>query len=345
MGDGNPQQSGAVYSGQEQPRLLITMGDPAGVGPEVVLKALPVLVEEGLGPIGVVGPPVLWELAAAMLGLPRPQDHQIHIVVPESLQGMDNGLARDILFCGERTTTGASVALECLETAAEFASANPQKTAVITAPVNKRALHDAGVTTPGLTEWFGERFDSQTPLMLLVGGRLRVAVATTHIPLREVPSALTVEGIAGRLSVLHEGLRAQFGVDGPRIALLALNPHGGTGAEEDREEREVLEPAMLEARSGSVNVDGLFSADAFFGRRRWELYDAVMAPYHDQGLTAVKIEAGGMGVNVTLGLPVVRTSPDHGTAFDIAGKGVAGEGATVAAVRLADALLDGRGAR
>jgi 4-hydroxythreonine-4-phosphate dehydrogenase len=126
--------------------------------------------------------------------------------------------------------------------------------------------------------------------------------------------------------------------------MLALNPHGGEGAEAGREEVEILEPALKKALGMGIKVEGLFSADAFFGRRLWENYDAALAPYHDQGLTAVKVEAAGSGVNVTLGLPIVRTSPDHGTAFDIAGKGLAEEGAMVAAVRLADRLLAGQGA-
>jgi len=342
MDGGNPRQNRAPDI--RRPRLLLTMGDPAGIGPEVVLKALPVLADEGVGPIGIVGPPVLWEMAAERLGLVLPRDHLYQLIAPGEQHGMNADRAQEVLFCGERTESGGRVALACLETAAELASKDPQETAVITAPVNKKVLHEIGMTASGLTEWFGRRFGSPTPLMLLVGGRMRVAIASTHIPLREVPSAISVGGTVDGLAVLDEGLRTRFGIESPKIALLALNPHGGADAEADREEREVLEPAMAECRERGIAVEGLYSADSFFGRRRWESYDAVMSQYHDQGLTAVKIESGGEGVNVTLGLPVVRTSPDHGTAFDIAGKGMAGEGATVAAARLADALLDGRGA-
>ena len=343
MGDRALRQSEGSH--KKPLRLLLTMGDPAGVGPEVVLKALPALKREGLVSIGVVGPPVLWELAARQLDLPLPQEHEFDVLVPAALQDMDAGLGRDILFCGACVAEGARVAVACLETAAELASRSPRETAVITAPINKRAFHELGESVPGLTEWFAERFNVDTPLMLLVGGRLRVAVITTHLPLREVPGALTVDAAVKRLSVLHEGLQTRFGLQRPRIALLALNPHGGASGEGDREEREVLEPAMEKARTAGMDVDGLFSADGFFGRRQWEKYDAVMALYHDQGFTAVKMEAGGGGVNVTLGLPIVRTSPDHGTAFDIAGQGVAGEDSTVAAARLADGLLAGCGAR
>jgi 4-hydroxy-L-threonine phosphate dehydrogenase PdxA len=130
----------------------------------------------------------------------------------------------------------------------------------------------------------------------------------------------------------------------PRIAILALNPHGGEGGEPDREEREILQPALERARREGIDAEGLFSADSFFGRRRWATFDAVVAPYHDQGLVPLKVEAVGAGVNTTLGLPIVRTSPDHGTAYNIAGRGVASEASTLAAARLAEQMLQGKGA-
>jgi 4-hydroxythreonine-4-phosphate dehydrogenase len=142
-----------------------------------------------------------------------------------------------------------------------------------------------------------------------------------------------------RLDVLTRGLSGRFGITRPSIALLALNPHGGIDGERGREERDLLEPAILTAREAGIDVSGPFSADAFFGNRRWTDFDAVMAAYHDQGLIPVKMEAAGAGVNLTLGLPVVRTSPDHGTAFDIAGSGTASPAATIAAARMAEQLL------
>jgi 4-hydroxythreonine-4-phosphate dehydrogenase len=180
--------------------------------------------------------------------------------------------------------------------------------------------------------------------MLLVGGALRVALITTHLPLRSVAAELTREMTAEKLEILHAALQQRFGVPEPRIAVLALNPHGGIDAEEGEEERLILGPAIHEARSTGIEAEGPFSADAFFGRRSWQDYDAVLAPYHDQGLIPVKTEAAGAGVNVTLGLPIVRTSPDHGTAFAIAGEGGADPRATTAALRLGEALLRGEGA-
>ena len=342
MTGGIPQRKEMTGAGDI--RLLLTVGDPAGIGPEIVLKALLQLSAEDLGKVGVISPPLLLELAADRFNLPLPAEPGFRVIPPDSIQSEDEDAMEEVLFCGRNRIESARIALAGLETGVRLVAENPGRRAIVTGPVNKQALYDAGMNTPGLTEWLARKFDTQVPLMLLVGGGLRVAVATTHIPIREVASALNVEGMVDRLEVLKQGLQQRFGILDPRIALLALNPHGGEGAEAGLEEREILEPALQEALSKGINADGIFSADAFFGRRLWENYDAVLAPYHDQGLTAVKVEAGGMGVNVTLGLPIVRTSPDHGTAFDIAGKGIAEEGAMVAAVRLADRLLDGQGA-
>ncbi len=342
MTGGIPQKKEMTGAGDI--RLLLTVGDPAGIGPEVVLKALLQLSAEDLGKVGVVSPPFLLELAAARFNLPLPSGHGFLVVPPDGIQSVEEDAIEEMLFCGRNRIESARIALASLETGVRLVAENPGRRAIVTGPVNKQALHDAGMNTPGLTEWLARKFSTPVPLMLLVGGRLRVAVATTHIPIREVASALNVKGMVDRLAVLKQGLQQRFGILDPRIALLALNPHGGEGAEAGLEESEILEPALQEALSKGINADGLFSADSFFGRRLWEKYDAVLAPYHDQGLTAVKVEAGGNGVNVTLGLPIVRTSPDHGTAFDIAGKGIAEEGAMVAAVRLADRLLDGQGA-
>jgi len=342
MTGGIPQKEDMTGTGDI--RILLTVGDPAGIGPEVVLKTLLQLSAEELGPVGVVSPPALLELAAARFNLPLPAGPGFRVIPPDGIQSEDEDVMEEVLFCGRNRIESARIAMASLETGVRLVAEDPRRRAIVTGPINKKALYDVGMNTPGLTEWLGWKFDTPIPLMLLVGGELRVAVATTHIPIREVASSLNVKGMVDRLAVLKRGLQQRFGISDPRIALLALNPHGGEGAEAGREEGEILGPALQEAIDNGINADGLFSADAFFGRRLWENYDAVLAPYHDQGLTAVKVEAGGMGVNVTLGLPVVRTSPDHGTAFDIAGKGIAEEGAMTAAVRLADRLLDGRGA-
>jgi 4-hydroxythreonine-4-phosphate dehydrogenase len=324
-------------------RLIVTSGDPAGIGPEVVLRALPA-VAGGKGPsLSLTGPELLWETAADRLGLPAPAGLGIEVLPPTDPARFDEALISRVLFAGRPEEDSAALALSALEAAVEQAMASPSDTGVVTGPVHKGSLHGIGFTEPGQTEWFA-RCCGGEPLMLLVGGGLRVALITTHLPLREVAAELSLELTRARIGILHHDLRHRFGVAEPRIALLALNPHGGTEAEEGEEESRILRPAIASAREEGIEVAGPFSADAFFGWRNWQDYDAVLAPYHDQGLIPVKAEAGGAGVNVTLGLPIVRTSPDHGTAFAIAGAGNADPRATINAIRLGAALLEGRGA-
>ena len=327
----------------QPPRVLFTIGDPTGIGPEVVLKALlPLRLGEHFT-MGVVGPAALWEAASRELGVLPPELNQTEIIAPEGYEAMTEEEARALLFRGEPIAEAASVAIASLRTACDIVAADPGKSALVTAPINKHAFHEAGETAPGHTEWLAERLGAEMPVMLMVGGNLRVAVATTHVPLRDVATELEIPGLLTMLKVLNDGLKSRFGIEEPKIAMLALNPHGGADAEADIEEEQILGPALEQAAGSGIKVEGLFAADAFFGRKRWEHYDAVFAAYHDQGLIPLKMHAAGAGVNVTLGLPIVRTSPDHGTAFDIAGRGIASETSLIAASHLADALLTGAG--
>ena len=324
-------------------RLIVTPGDPAGIGPEVVLRALPAFAAASTATIALIGPDSLWERAADRLGLPGPAATGIEIIPPHEPERFDEKLIARVLFAGRILEESATLALAALETAVALALDSPARTGVVTGPVHKKALHNIGFSEPGQTEWFASCCGAE-PLMLLAGGSLRVALITTHLPLRAVASDLTQDVTVEKLEILHTGLRERFGVAEPRIAVLALNPHGGIDAEEGEEERTILRPAIQTARTTGIEAAGPFSADAFFGRKNWRDYDAVLAPYHDQGLIPVKTEAAGAGVNVTLGLPIVRTSPDHGTAFAIAGQGEADARATLAALRLGAALLRGEGA-
>ncbi|MFO7768217.1 MAG: 4-hydroxythreonine-4-phosphate dehydrogenase PdxA [bacterium] len=325
------------------PRILFTLGDPAGIGPEIVLKALLPLRLGGHTSLGVVGPRRLWETAAREMGVLGPEDQGVEVIEPEGSEDLTEERVREVLFSGEVSAAAGGLALASIETAARRAGGDAGGTAIVTAPINKKAFRQAGADVPGHTEWLADFYGIPVPVMLLIGGGLRVAVGTTHVPLRDVASRLDTDTLVSQLEVLHRDLEGRFGVAGPRIAVLALNPHGGAGGEPDIEERGILLPAIEEARARGIQAEGLFSADGFFGRRRWEPFQAVLAPYHDQGLIPVKMEAAGAGVNVTLGLPVIRTSPDHGTAFDIAGRGVASEEALLAAARMADVLLRGQG--
>jgi 4-hydroxythreonine-4-phosphate dehydrogenase len=202
--------------------------------------------------------------------------------------------------------------------------------AVTTGPVEKHALHRAGYEVPGVTELLS-RFAGDCPVvMMLVVDRLRVVLVTTHLPLRDVPAAVTRERVVQTGRIAAEGLRRWFGIAAPRLAVGALNPHAGEGGLFGDEDDRVLKPAAL-----TLGAAGPLPADTVFVRALRGEFDAVLAPYHDVGMTAVKVAGFGRGVNVTLGLPFLRTAPDHGTAFDIAGQGVADPGSMRAALELA----------
>ncbi|MCS7170523.1 MAG: 4-hydroxythreonine-4-phosphate dehydrogenase PdxA, partial [Candidatus Kapabacteria bacterium] len=215
----------------------------------------------------------------------------------------------------------ARLAIEALELALRLVQQG-NADGIVTLPIAKQVLHQLGWRYPGQTEFLAHPYPDRIPIMLFVAPSLRVALFTTHIPLRRVYSAVTSEALHSFVRHLQCGLAIDFGLERPRIALLGLNPHAGEGGVLGKEE-ESLQPALERLRNEGYSIDGPFAADAFFGRRRWKEYDVIIAMYHDQGLIPFKLLAQNKGVNVTLGLPFVRTSPDHGTAYDIAGKGLA----------------------
>jgi len=208
----------------------------------------------------------------------------------------------------------------------------------VTAPVHKGALNDAGIAFTGHTEYLAAKAGGPHVVMMLVGGGLRVALATTHLPLAEVPRAITRRGLVDTLRVLHADLRKRFGIRRPRILVAGLNPHSGESGHLGTEERDTIEPAIAEARRLGMAVQGPIPADTLFVPARLKGADCALALYHDQGLPVLKYASFGRGVNVTLGLPFVRTSVDHGTALDIAGKGRADAGSLLEALRLARRL-------
>jgi 4-hydroxythreonine-4-phosphate dehydrogenase len=214
--------------------------------------------------------------------------------------------------------------------------------AIVTAPLQKSAINDGRATrTPffGHTEYLAERSGAAHVVMLLVGGGLRVALATTHLPLAAVPAAITAASLAATLDVLQHDLRSKFALPAPRIGVAGLNPHAGESGQLGREEIEVIAPALAAARARGIDVTGPLPADTLFVPAQLARFDAVLAMYHDQGLPVLKHASFGHGVNVTLGLPFVRTSVDHGTALDLAGTGRADAGSMVAALRLAEQLV------
>ena len=280
------------------PRLAITLGDPRGIGPEVVTKAL-------------ADPAVRAACEPVIVGA-----RGVGLDVDESVGSW--------VSSGDEATAGRLAGL-----AVERAAALAQERTVdgiVTAPIDKHALLRGGYTDPGHTEMLARLTSSRTAMML-ASDRLRVVLATTHIPLRDVPRALSSEAIVEVARLTSAALRTWFGVATPRIALCALNPHAGDGGRFGDEDDTLLAPAAREA-----GVHGPFPADTVFVRAMRGEYDAVIAPYHDVGMTAIKVASFGEAVNVTLGLPFPRTSPDHGTALDIAGKGIASEASMVRAI-------------
>jgi 4-hydroxythreonine-4-phosphate dehydrogenase len=322
-----------------RPRIALTAGEPAGIGPELIACLAAKDFAADLVVIGNAG--LLIERAKAIGIVLELDDPVVHTQghKPGHLAVIDVALARTSR-AGQLDTRNASHVLAMLSRAAEGAQRG-EFDAIVTAPVHKGVINDAGIRFSGHTEFFADRTDRQV-VMMLVAERLRVALATTHLPLSAVPSAIHREGLRTCLNILHADLQQRFGIVAPRIAVLGLNPHAGEGGHMGREEIETITPVLEELRAEGMNLIGPLPADTAFVPRHLEHFDAVLAMYHDQGLPVLKHAGFGHAVNVTLGLPYVRTSVDHGTALDLAGTGRADAGSLLAALNLAIELA-GRG--
>jgi 4-hydroxythreonine-4-phosphate dehydrogenase len=235
---------------------------------------------------------------------------------------------------GRVSARAGSTALRSLHAAVRLIQ-NGWADALVTAPVSKQALHLAGSGMPGQTELLQRLTSARSVAMMLVSSAMKVGLVTIHLPLRRVAGSITRSLLEARLGVIHRALRTDWDIKNPRIAVLGLNPHAGEGGDIGNEEQRVIIPTLRSLRSEKFHVEGPFPADGFFGNYRQEMWDAVVAMYHDQGLIPLKYSSFGGAVNYTAGLPIVRTSPDHGTAFDIAGKGIADTGSMSAAIALA----------
>jgi 4-hydroxythreonine-4-phosphate dehydrogenase len=251
----------------------------------------------------------------------------IPLAVPAVAGRLDTRNAHQVLAQIDRAVSG------CLQR--EFA-------AMVTAPVQKSVINDAGVPFSGHTEYIAAKCGAAQALMLLTDGDLKVALATTHLPLRAVADALSVDGLCNVLTILHRELQSLWGIAQPRIAVCGLNPHAGESGHLGHEERDIIEPSLQRARAAGIDVHGPFPADTLLVPRYRAAYDVVLAMYHDQGLPVLKASGFGAAVNVTLGLPIVRTSVDHGTALDLAGSGRAEAGSLLAAIALAVQLAQRR---
>ena len=235
---------------------------------------------------------------------------------------------------GEVSKSGGMIAGKALEMALKLALTGEAQ-AVVTAPISKEALNLAGYSYPGHTEFFAENTKVEDVVMILLSGGFRVGLVTTHCALSEVAQLLTSEKILRKLQIANQDLRTRFKIANPRIAVAALNPHAGENGMFGHEEQEIITPAIAAARKLGLDVSGPFPADTLFARIDKQKFDLYLAMYHDQGLIPLKMKTFGKGVNYTAGLPFIRTSPDHGTAFDIAGKGMADSSSMEEAIKLA----------
>ncbi len=353
------------------PAIAVTMGDPAGIGPEVVVKAL---ADEGLRAacrLVVFGDDAALREAARRLALPadwhsvtrevcsaafrpypdvrsaafRPYPDARSAAFRPYLDGLPpdaspavldlGGCPPALLFAARPTREGGAASLRYIE-AAVAAARSGAVAAIATGPIHKQAIAMAGSPFAGHTDLLGHLLGVEHPVMMLVGGPLRVALVTHHIRLADVPDALSTEAIVATAREVHRSLRRFFAIAEPRLAICGLNPHASDGSRFGDEELRLIEPAVVQLKHSGVNARGPIPPDTCFHRavNRCE-FDAVIAMYHDQGLIPLKLLAFDTGVNVTLGLPIIRTSVDHGTAYDIAGRGLASPNSMLAAILLA----------
>ena len=327
--------------------LIITMGDPTGVGPEIIIKALLEGAFDALSqPVLVAGDVHVLQRAATVfdqsaelrpgaLGEPDTlviAGQQLHV------QSLSN-LPADKLSYGAPDIDCGKAMAAYIDWAAEQCLAG-DAAAMVTAPINKAAIRAAGIKFPGHTELLADRCGVERVVMMLAGEKLKVCLVTTHIPLDLVSQQLNRETILETIRITDSALRRDFGLDKPRLAVLSLNPHAGEGGLFGDEESLLIAPAIADARAEGIDATGPHSSDTLFHFAARGDYDAVICMYHDQGLIPLKLLHFDDGVNVTLGLPIIRTSVDHGTAYDIAGTGKASCNSLIAAIQLAEQMAN-----
>ncbi|MDA8708474.1 4-hydroxythreonine-4-phosphate dehydrogenase PdxA [Hellea sp.] len=324
--------------------LLLTMGDPAGIGPEITIKAWNALKTHPEYAFAVIAPPRVIEAAGgkvkAISDIAQAQDVFAKAIPVLPIEGR-------VAKAGEPSSDHAMTITESIERAVGRCLKG-EADGLITNPISKDVLYQAGFKFPGHTEYLGdltigtEPPYARGPVMMLAGGGLRVGLATVHLSLKDAAAQLSSEAILNNARVMDGALKCDFGIASPRISLTGLNPHAGEGGALGMEERNIINPAARVLREEGLNVTDAQPADTLFHAEARENYDAVLAMYHDQGLIPVKTLDFHGGVNITLGLPVVRTSPDHGTAFGIAGHNKARPDSLIAAIKAARDIANNR---
>lgn len=322
--------------------IAVSLGDPAGIGPEITGKSWAQRRTYDLKPFFAVGDPgslgAVWDGPVERIGSPDEAGAAFDRALP--LLAVESG---EQVKPGFPTPEGARCALDSLEMAVGLARSGAAQ-AVVTGPVSKTRLYDIGFTHAGQTEFVAERcgVGRENAAMMLAGPTLKTVPITTHIPLRDVPDVISVELIVNKGRAAARGMERNFGIANPRLAFAGLNPHAGEFGALGREEIDYLEPAIAQLREEGYDARGPFAADTMFHEAARAQYDVALCLYHDQALIPLKTLHFDEGVNLTLGLPIVRTSPDHGTAFEIAGEDKANPGATIAAISLASFCAEQR---
>jgi 4-hydroxythreonine-4-phosphate dehydrogenase len=323
------------------PAIAITAGEPAGIGPDLCVM---LAQEPQAAQLVVIADRRLLEQRAELLGLPwRAIEYQ---------RGAQAAFARGVLpvidvplatavTAGKLDKANATYVLRTLELAVE-ACVSRHVDALVTGPVHKGVINDAGIAFTGHTEFLAAHTGTPHVVMMLAGGGLRVALATTHVAVKDIARHITADNLEHTLRILQHDLIARFGIAVPRVAVAGLNPHAGESGHMGREEIEIIIPLLARLRGEGMQLSGPLPADTLFNRERLRDFDCVLAMYHDQGLPVLKYASFGSGVNVTLGLPIIRTSVDHGTALDLAGSGNADAGSLRAAIEMAAALARGK---
>lgn len=340
--------------------LAVTMGDPAGIGPDITLTAWLERRRHGVPGFVVFGDPAVYRARASSLGVDVPVQAFADVVgaaaACDRVLAVVSGVACGEVQPGVPSPAHAGATVDAIDraTAAVLAGAHSRDgvaprtaRAVVTNPIAKSVLYAAGFRHPGHTEYLAHLASQATgtcvtPVMMLASDLLRVVPATIHIPLADVPHVLTRKGLTTVIEITHAALRQDFGIPHPRIAVAGLNPHAGENGTIGTQERDLIGPVIAHLQGRGWAITGPHSADTLFHAAARARYDAAIAMYHDQALIPIKTLSFDTGVNVTLGLPFVRTSPDHGTAFDIAGTGHARADSLIAALKLADAMAKSR---
>jgi len=322
-----------------KPLIGITMGDPYGIGPEIILKSLKSPAIRGLAHYVIIGSKNVFEWTAKTLNIPlRYRIISCLSEVEESETPVSLLPLSDVepYLPGQKKATaeGGDLSVQCILRGINLAMSGHIE-AMVTAPICKEAIHSAGYGYPGHTEILKTFSGVKRVVMLMAGGKLRVSFVTTHVALRDVPQLITIEDVFETITITNDNLKQFFGLNKPRIAVCGLNPHAGEEGIFGSEEKKIITPAIEKAQKKGVQCTGPVSADTIFYKTMKGDFDAVVAIYHDQGAIPLKLHAFETGVNITLGIPFARTSPDHGTAYDIAGKGIADPRSMMEAIKTA----------